>query len=131
MGTEALAGLFAAITVVILVLAKVIEYFIGKRSGSGGPQGLTSSERQSLFRIEQIVCRLKEQHDRVDEDGTPMWYVPRSLSKQNERIIEIQGKTVVILDKLTDKMNEHDVRMNERDERMIQLLDKINEKVSR
>jgi hypothetical protein len=119
MGTEALAGLFAGITIVLIVAARVVEYFITKGKTNGG--SFTPADRVMMQKTCELTTRLHEQHSRTDEDGTPLWYMPRSVSKQNDKIIEIQQKIVMILDKLSDKLSD-------KDDRMLRLLEKLDDK---
>jgi hypothetical protein len=42
----------------------------------------------SLNRTAQLVVKLWEVHDRRDQDGVPVWYVPRSWAETQEKVVE-------------------------------------------
>jgi len=85
------AAVFAAIIGVMLVLAKIIDRLIFKKkdSGSSAPcMGLVKETREMVKTLhaihgdDEILSKVRDMHAahaRTDEDGTPLWYVPRSL----------------------------------------------------
>ncbi len=57
--------------------------------------------------IKVVVDKIFDMHARFDEDGTPLWYVPRSWSSTQDQIVETlrdiaetQRRTVDILERL-------------------------------
>jgi hypothetical protein len=58
-----------------------------------------------------IVEKIWELHDRRDDDGVPLWYVPRSLGatlaqavEQIRQVSEIQRKTVEMLERMDKRL---------------------------
>jgi len=61
-----------------------------------------------------IVKDLKHMHDVRDEDGRPMWYLPREIIETQRDIVatqhlvaENQKNTLVLMEKVLDKVDKH------------------------
>ncbi|UCC71271.1 MAG: hypothetical protein JSV86_12865 [Gemmatimonadota bacterium] len=59
---------------------KLLERVIDKRNGTNG-KGLSSEERTWLAELHQW-------HDRHDQDGVPLWYLPRRLLESQREIVQ-------------------------------------------
>ena len=65
----------------------------------------------AVHEVHDLSRKLWEVHDRRDEDGVPLWYVPRSLGntliqavEQMRQVSEIQRKTVETLDRIDRRL---------------------------
>lgn len=54
--------------------------------------GLSRSEEEALFQIKDYTRELKEMHNKYDEDGTPIWYFPKSSEKTQDKMLESLNK---------------------------------------
>ncbi len=45
-------------------------------------------------RDRQMLRTLHEQHGKTDHDGTPLWYMPRSMIHSQDKLFERQGEMV-------------------------------------
>ena len=63
---------------VIFALAKFLETRGARKNGNGT---FTADDRGRL-------THLSKQHNQLDEDGTPIWYVPRSMVKVQGDMLE-------------------------------------------
>ncbi len=79
----------AALVAAIYSLVEAIKWMAMKRNG-GPPGGYAESDRQ-------MATTIYKQHQVIDEDGTPLWYVPRSM-------IKLQAETNDELRKLNTTM---------------------------
>lgn len=57
------------LVVAVYALAESLKWRNGRKNGNGGFTGEDRQRLTTLFR----------QHQAMDGDGTPLWYVPRSL----------------------------------------------------
>ena len=100
-------GLAAAVAVIILreVFKFLGPYLARWRNGNGKKpdnpgnpgNGVLAQVTQVHTKVDKALtfCRqIHEMHDRVDQDGVPLWYVPRSLEAS---IRELKGS----VDRLT------------------------------
>jgi hypothetical protein len=91
-------GLMALAMALVRLAERLVDGLVKKRNGkkslapapAGGCRGLTQEEHAALMRLD-------EQHDKHDQDGTPLWYVPRSWGSVLEKIVETQDRTSVRL----------------------------------
>jgi hypothetical protein len=87
-----------ALTLVRLVERLVDKLLIKHRNGkksiaprpAGGCNGLTPEEHAALIRLDEM-------HAKYDSDGTPLWYVPRSLTTMIAEIVKTQDRIAVRL----------------------------------
>lgn len=47
--------------------------------------------------IQRGVETLLDMHAKFDEDGTPLWYVPRSWQNTQDKIIESQNRLIEVM----------------------------------
>lgn len=95
----AMAALVAmAVTLVRLVEILLVKISKRKNGGSlppknpGGCRGLTAEEHAALIRLDDL-------HGRCDQDGTPLWYFPRSWAAILQNIVTTQHD-------ITEKLSE-------------------------
>lgn len=96
-GDAAMAG---GVVAVALALIKIIDKLIEKKgTAAKNAVGFGAADREALH-------VLREQHGKVDADGVPLWYVPRSIertmAKQNE-ILEALTKMIDIQNRLNEE----------------------------
>jgi hypothetical protein len=110
-----LGGLVAAIVALIRLAERMLDAVLEKRNGrkkslapapAGGCRGLTQEEHAALMRLDEM-------HDKHDQDGTPLWYVPRSWAQMLIKITETQNK---ISSRMIDMVKAQE-RLNNRIER--------------
>ena len=78
---------------------KVIEFLVPKRS-------------MLVQKEQQILRDLHLWHSRTDEDGRMLWYHPRGVHEQNEKMMEVlrdisasQKDTAKILERILEKLD--------------------------
>lgn len=142
-----LLGLFTLLATLGVTLAKVIDFLIKKVL----PQKKILSEEEfkkieaiySLVesvvksyeeKTEKIEERIEEQHDwvrvlfqqhsKVDADGIPLWYVPRSFIETQKEIVSIllnissqMDKSTYILDSLLKRIEEVERQLRSNDKK--------------
>ena len=69
----------------------------GKKKNGNGYWNIPSECRQKLDSIQDEVGWLKEVHNKTDENGMPIWYVPRDLLDSCKKTAESTRETVVLL----------------------------------
>ncbi len=139
-----LVGLFTLLITLSVSLAKVIEFLIKKAL----PQKKilsedefnkikdiyalveslvkkTDNDTENLEEQHEWLYTLYQQHSKVDGDGIPLWYVPRSFIETQKEIASIllnissqMDKSTYVLDSLLKRLEEM--------ERQIRILDKKN-----
>ena len=91
-GSGAVAGLVAA----VVVLIKLIEFLINalvKKKDTPNQELLKGINKQKELshNILTLVTHLDDMHNKYDEDGTPLWYVPRSwVDTQNHISVSLR-----------------------------------------
>lgn len=93
-----LVGLIVLSMTLVRLVERLIDNRITRHNGkksvtpnpSGGCRGLTEEEHAALMRLD-------DSHAKYDADGTPLWYVPRSLAATLTKIAETQDRTAVRL----------------------------------
>ena len=91
-----LVGLIVLSMTLVRLVERLIDNRLTKRNGKksiappvgGGCRGLTEEEHAALMRLD-------DSHAKYDSDGTPLWYVPRSLGATLEKIAVSLDKTAV------------------------------------
>ena len=90
-----LVGLIVLSMTLVRLVERLIDNRLTKRNGkksiappAGGCRGLTEEEHAALMRLD-------DSHAKYDSDGTPLWYVPRSLGATLEKIAVSLDKTAV------------------------------------
>lgn len=139
-----LVGLFTLLITLSVSLAKVIEFLIKKAL----PQKKilsedefnkikdiyalveslvkkTDNDTENLEEQHEWLYTLYQQHSKVDVDGIPLWYVPRSFIETQKEIVSIllnissqMDKSTYVLDSLLKRLEEM--------ERQLRILDKKN-----
>jgi hypothetical protein len=96
------APVLAAIVAVVVALSKIIEMLLSK-----------AIPKQSILTDEERAClkEIHEVHMRVDQDGTPLVYTPRTfieiqrdLQRTLQQIVHDQKRIADILDRLLNKL---------------------------
>ncbi len=62
---------------------------------------------RNLEAIELDVLWLKERHDKYDENGTPLWYVPRDLKRYLVVSRERDAQQIELLTHVVSEVKEH------------------------
>ena len=110
-----LGGMVAAIVALVRLAERLLDVAVQKRNGkkkslapapAGGCRGLTAEEHAALMRLDEM-------HDKHDQDGTPLWYVPRSWATM---LVEITKTQSTIAARLKDMVKTQE-RLNTRIER--------------
>ncbi len=75
--------------IVAIVLSQVFSFLmdfgaIPRAPVPTNPSAMDVESREMFTRMAADTRRLYEMHDRRDEDGVPLWYVPRSMTKAVE-----------------------------------------------
>ena len=96
-------AVLGGLIVICLTLVRLVERLIdsvltrrlnGKRSSIPAPPrgcaGLTEEEHRALMKLDDL-------HDKYDSDGTPLWYVPRSLAASMVKVTETLDRISVRL----------------------------------
>ena len=98
--TEMLDGIIIGIIVgAVLVGIKVVDYMVNKKDRANGDCGVQKSDFDELYEEihnvktvsyenKELNQKLWDLHNRFDEDGMPLWYVPRSWSKAQDKIMD-------------------------------------------
>lgn len=116
-GMTEIAGIVAITMATIQGLFKLVEHYVSDKDS-----GKIDKVHESLIRLEEKfeqkdVCLTDKQasqlnelhalHSRVDSNGTPLWYVPRSwadtqreLADKLQKITEVQFKTLMLLENI-------------------------------
>lgn len=61
----------------------------------------------NLETLETNVLWLKERHDKYDENGTPLWYVPRDLKRYLIVSRERDAQQIELLNHVVSEVKEH------------------------
>ena len=111
------AGITAGLVAVAISLVELVEFMVAKlaaKNGNGAPSML-----HKIDKIQGVVDRIFEMHDQLDEDGTPLWYVPRSWAPLQQQIAsdlrdvaETQRRTAETLDRAVDMLERIERRMS-------------------
>ena len=92
-------GLIVLSMALVRLVERLIDRLVSKMNGKkslapanpgGGCRGLTPEEHAALMRLDEM-------HDKCDQDGTPLWYVPRSWASTLEKIVDTQDRIAVRL----------------------------------
>lgn len=102
--------MIGALVAMAVVMVRLVEILIGrvsvrikngngksiipKTANPGGCRGLTPEEHAALMRLD-------DSHDRYDQDGTPLWYFPRSWSEVLQNIVKTQHEIAEKLGNIT------------------------------
>ena len=76
---------------VILVLRMIFE-FLGKKK-NGNQRCIMASKEFNDFKdemrgVKEKIIHLDDAHSRYDEDGIPLWYVPRGWADVQARMVD-------------------------------------------
>lgn len=97
----------AGIIVVTMALVKLVENVVSRiqaDKGGNGKGGLTSEQAKQLGSLYQW-------HDRVDGDGVPLWYSPRSLVSTQQQIVDTMKQVVVMQERLAELLSRLETRL--------------------
>jgi hypothetical protein len=103
-------------TAVAGVVGKIIfDWLKGGRRKRSASETATPAIVQSavedlcvkLEDIEDDVKWLRERHDKTDENGLPMWYVPRDLTRFLIASRERDGQQIELLNHIVSELKEH------------------------
>lgn len=103
MNYTVMALIVGIVMALIKVIERLVDPLIAKRSS------LTAKEHEWIYELYKM-------HAKYDEDGLPLWYVPRSWAESQKEIVsalravaEDQRRIAEVLDKLDqryEKVNE-------------------------
>lgn len=86
----------------VMILFKLVDYMLSKAK-ENDLEKVTGLLSENL----EVTNKLLTMHSVYDNDGVPMWYVPRSWASNQEKIAEIcqeiaetQRSTVAILERM-------------------------------
>ena len=115
MSDPAIIGGIVAISIALIkILDLVVSSFIKKLFPGDGWQ---EEEKDKAL---SYLHRLYEMHDKVDGDGTPIWYVPRSWTKTQKEILQTVSEVAHTQALLANTM-----------ERCVEILDRIDRRNGR
>lgn len=136
-----MVGLFTLLITLSVSLAKVVEFLIKKALPKKNVLSeeeydkikdiyavleslskKTDDENENLEEQHQWVQELYRQHSKVDADGIPLWYVPRSFIETQKEIVTIllnissqMDKSTYVLDSLLKRLEEIERQLREHD----------------
>ena len=149
MGTEVLTsnasmvGLFTLLITLSISLAKVVEFLIKKALPKKNIlseeeynkikdiyavlENLSKKNDDESKNIEEQhvwVQELYRQHNKVDADGIPLWYIPRSFIETQKEIVTIllnissqMDKSTYVLDSLLKRLEEIERQLRDFDKK--------------
>jgi hypothetical protein len=98
-----------ALVVVIYILGRLVEFLVKKYMNNNPSKSVLTPQEHDWLKT------LYDQHNKYDQDGTPIWYVPRSLSETQEDIVKAlmniakqQEKTTYILEQIIKQIDKMD-----------------------
>lgn len=97
----------AGIIIVTMALVKLVENVVARiqaDKGGNGKGGLTVEQSKQLSSLYQW-------HDRVDSDGVPLWYLPRSFVQHQQQIVDTMRQVVVTQERLTELLSRLEARL--------------------
>jgi hypothetical protein len=111
---------FFILLAVVLAVIQFLYRLWDKKDNKLVIAAITSAVRSFEPDIERtrrtygIVKDLKRMHDVRDDDGRPMWYLPKEIIETQREIVstqhlmaENQKNTLVLMDKMIDKIDKH------------------------
>ncbi len=87
MGIGETTALVAALVFVIEGLMGLIKYLVA-RGSKGEEDDKMSRLLSDVGVIKEKTIRLDDMHYKFDDNGTPMWYVPRAWNDTQDKIVE-------------------------------------------
>jgi hypothetical protein len=75
-------GLFGVIIILCQTIVEIVKAFVFKNKNGNS---LTKAEHEALMRLDNI-------HNRHDQNGIPLWYVPRSWEDTQKSIVDLNQK---------------------------------------
>ena len=113
-----LGEIIVAAIAVLLLLMQTINSMVAKRNDSKTAKSIEElkeevvKQRVGQRELKTTCDNLMEMHRHFDQDGTPLWYVPRSWSSTQSSIVEIcqqisntQVLLVQAMERLEKKLN--------------------------
>jgi len=112
-----LGCVFAALLILSEVIKKLIDHFIGKKEEKKETviYPICEKNRDMLTNMSNKVDKLYEMHDRVDSDGTPLWYIPRSFSNTQKDIVKLQHDMIEKMAVITRLLDRIELRMSQKE----------------
>ena len=105
MGVEALAAVFTAISVAIIVLSRIVEHYaFGKKNGSITPDTMKVMVDEAISKV-CSNCKMHDLITKTDDDGTPLIYTPRSVARHQEDIMETQRRIATSIELQTQLLD--------------------------
>lgn len=85
----------------LLVIREVFGFLKAKKTDENKPTtGLSDEQCDRLSQIEAQVADLHRWHNKMDEDGVPVWYVRKSL----EKVLETMANNLTVQTEILRKM---------------------------
>lgn len=117
------AGIVAIAMLLGQGLIELLKFLIGKFVEKDKKAPASTEEIKAIVQesVKQVILHetqagqlrtLYEMHMKFDNDGTPVWYVPRSWAETNKDIAdrlyklgEVQSKTITILERILERLD--------------------------
>ena len=122
MGVAETTGIVFVVALMLQGLFKLGSHLIDKNLETKAENSVTNKELLDALtnrkcglnnRQAEQLTRLDDLHNRMDVDGTPLWYVPRSWANQQKEIVdavrgiaETQFKTMSLLEQMQKKLED-------------------------
>jgi hypothetical protein len=87
MGLGETTALVAVLVIVIEGLLGLVKYLV-TRGAKQDEEDKLSKISSDVTEVKDTASRLYDMHCKFDSDGTPMWYVPRTWSDTQNKIVE-------------------------------------------
>jgi len=100
----------AEIIAITVAFMKVMDILIGSLMRRMSP-----TDHKLSLEDKRMIKALYDMHNKYDEDGAPLWYVPRSWSSTQSHILETVGEIAHIQTQLANTV-----------ERCVNILDRID-----
>lgn len=92
MSVTAIGGILGGLVIVMVTLAKVVEHYVFKND-KRETEAMMTEIKEILDRVENIENRTNQcvaMHEKTDEDGIPLWYMPRSFMSSIKTMVDTQ-----------------------------------------
>ena len=90
------AWILSAVLVIIISVLKIVDYLVTKKSNKEVIDKLDEI-KESMASTSTTVEKLWDIHDHYDDDGSPLWYVPRSWATVQKEIVKTQQQISLTL----------------------------------
>lgn len=102
-----LGGVIGITYLLVKLIEKMFDKVMERRANNKNINLSTALTQQQSHQLQS----LHDMHSRYDDDGVPMWFVPRSwgetqkeVAKSLEKVVNINEQQTKILDKIIEKI---------------------------